>query len=202
MACDDPAVPKISAPTLAQHRELRRSQLIEAAAALALEMGGSAVTMSAIASRAGISRTAVYEYFGSSADLLAEVILDELALWADTLDRIVAGEGEPEAKVRAWIRGALDYVADGRHLLVKALSAVSLPQDRTGEIQAAHRRLVDPLVRALREWGVADPAATAFLVNATVESATRRIERGLPAKAEIAAAESFSIAGVREHARS
>jgi AcrR family transcriptional regulator len=175
--------------------------LIEAAASLALEVGGASVTMSAIAQRAGLSRTAVYEYFGSSADLLAEVILDELALWAGTLDEIVSAEHDPEMKVRMWIRGALGYVSDGRHLLVKALSAVSLPQDRSAEIQAAHRRLVDPLVRALRELGIADPAATAFLVNATVESATRRIERGLSAAAEIAAAESFSIAGVREHAR-
>jgi AcrR family transcriptional regulator len=194
-------VPKISAPTVAQHRVLRRSQLIEAAAELALEVGGSAVTMSAVAQRAGISRTAAYEYFGSSTDLLAELVIDELALWAKTLDAIVANESDPEAKVRAWIRGALGYVADGRHLLVKALSAVSLPQDRSHEITLAHRRLVDPLVDALRLMGVVDPAATAFLVNATVESATRRIERGLSAETEIASAESFALAGVREHSR-
>jgi AcrR family transcriptional regulator len=194
-------VPKISAPTVAQHRELRRGQLIAAAADLALEVGGAAVTMSAVAQRAGISRTAAYEYFGSSTDLLAELVIDELALWAKTLDAIVSSESDPEAKVRAWIRGALGYVADGRHLLVKALSAVSLPQERSHEIGVAHRRLVDPLVDALRLMGVADPAATAFLVNATVESATRRIERGLSAENEIASAESFALAGVREHSR-
>ena len=193
-------MPKISAPTVAEHRVLRRGQLIEAAASLALEVGGSAVTMSAIAKRAGLSRTAVYEYFASSTDLLAELILDELTHWAGTLETVVASEVDAEAKVRAWIRGALGYVADGHHQLVKALGAVSLPIERTPEIQAAHRRLVDPLIGALSQMGISDPVGTALLVNATVESATRRIERGLSAADEIAAAESFALAGVREHA--
>lgn len=194
-------MPKIAAPTLAQHRALRRSQIIEAAASLALESSGASITMSGIAKRAGMSRTAIYEYFASTSDLVADLILDELAHWAGALEKVVAAEDDAEAKVRAWIRGALGYVAEGNHQLVKALSVVSLPTDRTPAIQAAHRRLVDPLVEALREIGLADPVGTALLVNATVESATRRIERGMPAHAEIAAAESFAIAGVREHAR-
>lgn len=189
-------MPKIAAPTVAEHRALRRTQLIEAAASLALEVGGANVTMAAIARRAGLSRTAVYEYFGSSADVLAELILDELAIWADTLTDLVEHEPDAETKVRVWIRGALGYVADGQHELVKALSAVSMPMERVPQIQAAHRRLVDPLISALGQMGLADPVATALLVNSAVESATRRIERGLPAESEIALAETFAIAGV------
>lgn len=179
---------------------MRRTQIIEAAASLALDAGGSALTMSGIAQRAGMSRTAVYEYFASSTDVVSDLILDELSQWAGILEQVVAGESGAEAKVRAWIRGALGYVAAGEHELVKALSAVALPSDRAHAIAIAHRRLVDPLIVALREWGVPDPVGTALLVNASVESATHRIERGLPAEAEIAAAESFAIAGVREHA--
>lgn len=195
-------MPKIDAPTVAEHRVLRRNQLIEAAASLALEHGGARVTMSAIAKRAGLSRTAVYEYFGSSTDLLAELILDELEHWAHVLDLAVANEVDAEAKVRAWIRGALGYVADGHHELVKALGSISLPIERSHEVHLAHRRLVDPLIKALRSMGLPDPVGTALMVNATVESATRRIERGISAASEIDAAETFAIAGVRQHATS
>jgi DNA-binding transcriptional regulator YbjK len=54
-------MPRITTTDLASHRDWRRSQLIEAAAALALESGGAAITVAAVASRAGLSRTSVYE---------------------------------------------------------------------------------------------------------------------------------------------
>ena len=73
-------MPRISTATLAEHREWRRQQLIAAATAIALEAGGSAVTVAAVAERAGLSRTSVYEYFGSSAEPVADLIVDELRL--------------------------------------------------------------------------------------------------------------------------
>jgi len=63
---------RIATQTLAEHRDWRRNQLIEAAASIALESGGAAVTVAAVAQKAGLSRTSVYEYFGSSADLVAD----------------------------------------------------------------------------------------------------------------------------------
>ena len=44
-----------------------------------MESGGSAVSVSAVAQRAGMSRTSVYEYFASSADLVADLIIEELS---------------------------------------------------------------------------------------------------------------------------
>jgi AcrR family transcriptional regulator len=45
---------------------------------LALESGAPSVTVAAVAKRAGISRSLVYEYFSSSADLIADLVLEEL----------------------------------------------------------------------------------------------------------------------------
>lgn len=194
-------MPKISAPTVVANRVLRRQQIIAAAAELALEMDGKAITMSAIAARAGISRTAIYEYFASTNDLLADLIIDELGIWAKTLQEIVDGEISADAKVEAWIRGALAFVADGRHVLVKALSAVSLPNDRVNEVTNAHRRLVAPLVETMQSMGVADPIAAAFLINSTVESATRRIEQGANSTEIISLTVEFARGGLRSLAR-
>lgn len=190
-------MPKISAPTIAAHRELRRNQIISAAAELALESDGRALTMSAIAARAGISRTAIYEYFASTSDLLADLIIEELAHWAKVLEHIVADAKDPEDQIAAWVQGALSFVADGRHLLVKALSAVSTPIERGTEIMHAHRRLVAPLVRTLEGLGIPQPQSAAFLVNSAVESATKRIEQGANAEDEIAMTVLFAQAGVR-----
>lgn len=153
--------------------------------------------MSAIAQRAGISRTAIYEYFASTSDLLADLIIDELAHWATTLESVVATQNEPEKQIEEWIKSALSFVADGRHLLVKALSAVSVPMERSNEISLAHRRLVAPLISTLTSLGVVDPQGAAFLINSAVESATKRIEQGANAEAEIDMTVRFAYAGVR-----
>lgn len=189
-------MPKIAAPSIAAHRRLRRQQIISAAAELALEGEGRALTMSAIAERAGLSRTAIYEYFASTSDLLADLIIDELAIWAQTLDQIVKQESDPLDQIESWIRGALSFVADGRHNLVKALSAVSMPIERSSEISASHRRLVAPLIVSLTELGIGDPNSVALLINSTVESATKRIESGADAQGQIDLAVAFARSGV------
>jgi len=88
-------MPRIETQTLAEHRDWRRNQLIEAAASIALESGGSSVTVAAVAQRAGLSRTSVYEYFGSSADLAADLVLEELKNFAHYLNEAVALVEEP-----------------------------------------------------------------------------------------------------------
>ena len=42
-------MPRIETQTLAEHRDWRRNQLIEAAASIALESGGAAITVAAVA---------------------------------------------------------------------------------------------------------------------------------------------------------
>ena len=191
-------MPKIIAPTLSQHRDLRRTALVDAAADLAREGGGAAITMGAVAERAGLSRSAVYEYFRSSADLAADVILDELAIWASELATAVAQAtpGDEDQQIECWVRAALEYVADGRHALARALSEVTLPDDRRGEVAAMHRLLVEPLVEPLRAQHPETAERLALFINGIVEATTRRIERGLDAQAEIAAALDFIRAGV------
>ena len=190
------AMPKILAPTLTEHRDMRRSALIGAAAALARESGSTAITMAAVAQRAGLSRTAVYEYFRSSADLVADLILDELAIWAHELQRAVGSHGGMVA-VDAWVRAALHYVADGQHALARALGEVTVPEDRHGEVAAMHRLLIDPLMAPLRQWLGHEADAAAGFIHAAVEASTRRIERGGDPDTEIARTLAFIDGGLR-----
>jgi AcrR family transcriptional regulator len=189
-------MPRIETETLAQHRDWRRNQLIEAAAGIALESGGSAVTVAAVAQRAGLSRTSVYEYFGSSADLIADLVLEELNNFAHYLRDAVSDTEQPIESISAWIQSALTYIADGRHLLAKALNATSLPQERTAAIGAAHRALLAPLVTGLTAMGVKDTQRALLFIQAITDASTKRIEGGHDAEAEIKSATAFCIAGL------
>jgi len=189
-------MPRIETETLAQHRDWRRNQLIEAAAGIALESGGAAVTVAAVAQRAGLSRTSVYEYFGSGSELVADLVIDELGTFAATLNEAVADCADPKCVVSCWIKGALEYIADGRHLLAKALNATSMPQSRAQQIGMAHRILMAPLVKAVEELGVKDTQRALSFIQAITDAATKRIESGHDAENEIAYATSFCINGL------
>ena len=190
-------MPRIQTDTLAQHRDWRRNQLIEAAAAIALESGGETITVAAVAQRAGLSRTSVYEYFASSSDLVADLIIDELNQFASVLEESLAGIDDAYAAIEAWIASSLEFVADGRHLLAKALSAADLPRERGAAIGAAHRNLLTPLTRNLQMAGVEDIPQALTLLQAATDAATKRIENGNDAEREIRSTTAFCIAGIR-----
>jgi AcrR family transcriptional regulator len=189
-------MPRIETETLAQHRDWRRSQLIDAAASIALESGGAAVTVAAVAQRAGLSRTSVYEYFGSSSELVADLVIDELKNFAQVLTEAVSQCADSRNVTECWIEAALTYIADGRHLLAKALNATTLPQSRSHQIATAHRALMAPLVKGFEQMGVKDFQQAMAFVQAITDVATKRIEAGHDAETEIKSATSFCINGL------
>jgi len=190
-------MPKISAPTLVEQRAWRRSQLLDAASAIALENGPTSITVSTVAARAGLSRTSFYEYFSSSSEIVAELITDELNEFTEFLAQKVAAASVPEEAITAWIEGSLEYVADGRHLLARALSTLELSTERSTQIGIAHRKMLAPLSTPLNQLGVTDVRQALALIHAATESATRRIEAGLDSEGEIESTREFLIAGLR-----
>ncbi len=190
-------MPRIHTSSLSEHRDWRRSQLIEAATAIALESGGEVITVAAVASRAGLSRTSVYEYFASSADLVADLIIDELETFALIMEKSTGSASDPFSAIQGWIASSLTYIADGRHLLAKALNAVDLPSERSAAIGAAHRALLAPLHSALTEIGITDIAQALSLLQSATDSATKRIESGSDAEVEISNTITFCTAGLR-----
>ena len=189
-------MPRIETETLAEHRDWRRSQLIDAAASIAMESGGAAITVAAVAQRAGLSRTSVYEYFGSGSELVADLVIDELGSFAETLNAAVADCKDAQCVVTCWIKGALTYIADGRHLLAKALNATAMPQSRSQQIGMAHRALMAPLVKAVTDLGIKDAHRALSFIQAITDASTKRIESGHDAEEEIAYATTFCINGL------
>ncbi len=190
-------MPKIIRQNIVENREFRRQQLMAAATELALTKGARFITVAAVARKAGVARSSLYEYFSSSSDLIANLIIDELEYFTERLDQVIKDDLDPYQKIENWISEGLQYVVDGRHMLVKTLNSVAPPDDRKNEIALGHKKLVAPLRQALLATGVADLQQAASFISGVTDAASVRIESGFDAALEIQNAKDFAIAGIR-----
>ena len=96
-------MPKIIGESLASHRELTRTRLFEALGSLMGEQSFESITMSQIAERAGVGRTAVYNHFADK-----EVLL--LAYMRERMARLES-EADPLMRLRLYIRSHLQMIS-------------------------------------------------------------------------------------------
>ena len=190
-------VPRIQEANIREQRAMRQRQLIDAAMSLALEGGVNAVTVASVAKRAGLSRSSIYEYFSSSADLIADLVLEELENYNNRLQSSVAGIEEPYLYLELWIKESLQYVIDGRHILVKSLNSVNTPNFRKSEIALGHKRLVASMKKPFESLGIKDIGAALSYLQSAIDSAAQRIEAGAPAELELQLTQKFVIGGIR-----
>ena len=189
--------PKIQAATVVEQRQMRQRQLIDAALSIALESGAANITVAAVAKRAGLARSSMYEYFSSSADLIADLVIEELALYQKRLAQAVNGTQDPYQHIELWIAAALQYVVDGRHMLIKSLNAAAIPELRRDEISQGHRNLMTTISAPLQEIGLTDIRGAMSYLQNTIEAASVRIESGSDFELEIRSAQVYAIAGLR-----
>lgn len=193
-------MPRITAPTVTEHRDQRRADLVAAGQELLVTEGPDAVTMTAVAARAGLSRTAVYEYFTSADELLAVVLSDQMVLWREALrQRLHAASFETGDldTVRIYVEVAMGLVADGHHSLLVLLTMHTLAKDVRHRLSAAHAAVAAPVGEALAQIGIRDVDQATNYVHAAIEATARRLTPGQDARAEIAAVAAFTVAGVR-----
>jgi len=189
--------PKIQAATVVEQRQMRQRQLIDAALSIALESGAANITVAAVAKRAGLARSSMYEYFSSSADLIADLVIEELALYQKRLAQAVKGTEDPYQHIELWIAEALQYVVDGRHMLIKSLNAAAIPDFRRDEISQGHRNLMTTISAPLQDIGLTDIRGAMSYLQNTIEAASVRIESGSDSELEIRSAQIYAIAGLR-----
>jgi AcrR family transcriptional regulator len=169
-------MPRISAPTVAEHHERQRRRLLDAARSLLAETG--AAPMGAVARRAGLARSSVYQYFPSADDLLAAVVADVFPDWAGQVLERVAAATTPGARVWAYVEANLDLFGSDEEALARALSRVVDPQTLTVPMKEFHARLQEPLVEALADLGEPEPQAMGEHIDALVMQAARHLDAG------------------------
>lgn len=87
-------------------RAVRAEQLLDLAERLFAERGFHATSMDELARRAGVSKPVIYDHFGSKEQLFAACVRRTGEVLADRVTRMVRGESDPRARLRA---GSIAY---------------------------------------------------------------------------------------------
>jgi AcrR family transcriptional regulator len=169
--------PKINAQTTRQQRNWRREQLLSVALELALESPSREISMTALAQRAGLSRTSVYEYFSSPSDVITHVLIHELEDYRQILQDAICAEETLEGKLRSWITASLRYVTSGDHLLARGMGAISANPESIAIFKAKHQSLLRPLVEVFTGLGIENTTRALTFTQAIVDIAAKNIER-------------------------
>ncbi|WP_340539110.1 TetR/AcrR family transcriptional regulator [Nocardioides sp. GXZ039] len=165
-------MPRIDAPTVAEHHQRQQRALLDAAKALLAETG-EAPSMAAVGRRAGLARSSVYQYFESPQALLHAVVADVLPAWAAQVHALVAAADTPGERVWAYIAGNVDLFASAEQVVAHALARVVDPQDLRGPMQEFHAALQVPLREALADLGEPDVVSMAELIDSIIVQASR-----------------------------
>ena len=101
-------MPKIIGDSLADHRELTRNRLFDALASLLAEQPFDSISMSQIATRAKVGRTAVYNHFPDKEVLLLEFMHRVTTQFSQRLEEAIEQVEDPLAQLRIYIRAHLE----------------------------------------------------------------------------------------------
>lgn len=171
-------MPKISAPTVAEHRVRQRDALLHAAVDLLVAAGVNAVTPAAVGAAAGLARPSVYQYFSSGADILSAVIEDAFPRANEALRLALESADGPAEELDTYVRVSLRLAREGAHRPAAALSAAQLPDECMARLRELHHEQAAPFLRALRELGTPELELTAQLLGGVLEAAMGAVESG------------------------
>lgn len=104
-------MPKIIGESLASHRELTRARLFEALGSLLGEQSFESITLSEIAARAGVGRTAVYNHFADKEVLLLAYMRRVTEQFTRVLAERLEAEPDPLMSLRIYIRSHLQMIS-------------------------------------------------------------------------------------------
>lgn len=170
-------MPKINAPTVAEHRTAQRAALLSAARDLLIENSDS-FGIGKVAERAGLARSSVYSYFSNAEDLVDALVVEVFPRWTEfVVDRMAAAQG-PDAKISAYVDANLELVARGDHSLMRALANLLNPAKHTESAKLLHDELQAELHSALRDRHASAPALQSDLIQSVVFRASRELEDG------------------------
>lgn len=132
-----------------------KERLLNVATRLFARHGFEGTSVQDIVDAAGVTKGAMYHYYGSKDDLLYEVYHQLLTVQTARLEEIVASPGTPEERLRAAatdvIRTSLENLDD---MIVFFRSLHMLPDDKQTQVRA-ERRYYQEKFRSLVDEGIA-----------------------------------------------
>lgn len=177
-------MPKIDAPTVAEHRAMIRTRLIDAAEAILRESPSSHLTAGAVTSAVGIARNSIYRYVDTVDDLRGLVVDRYLPEWLAAVAVAMETATTPSDRVVAWVRANLEQAATTGHGWLMEVARTSSPDASLDEsVAEAHTGMRDTLVKAWNDLLLANPDRVPIAVGLTVgvlDAGFRQLDRGQP----------------------
>ncbi|MDF1705367.1 MAG: TetR/AcrR family transcriptional regulator [Aeromicrobium sp.] len=167
-------MPKIVGDTLAAHRAQVRSQVFEAFIALMEERGYAAITLSDIAARAGVGRTALYNHFRDKEAVVVGLALHETTVYVTSARAALLGAASPTEALRTYVRHHIERQGDlhfgfGPEMLgLLSPTALAQMRDHVVEVEKVLVEILDAGL-ASGEFVFDDVRSTLALVNACVQ---------------------------------
>lgn len=124
-----------------------REQILDAAARLFAEKGYGGTGVREISAAAGVALSMINYYFGSKQGVLEELLDRTQGRYIETVRQAFEGHATLEAKIHAWLRGAVALARDNCAWIRVAF--LDLPREAPGVLEAKARRIqeVAALVR-------------------------------------------------------
>ena len=172
-------MPKISAPTVAEHRVAQRGALVAAAESIIAEGGVAGISPRTVTEQAGLARSSFYEYFPSKDDLLAAVAMAAFEEWAAELEGAITAAAPGRARLHAYVEATIRMTADGKHTLATGLQQADLSPTSIDAIMAMHDTLATPLRTLLEQLQIPDASTQAVLVQGVVNAGMQLVGHGM-----------------------
>lgn len=182
-------MPRINAPSIAEHIAQQEAAILGAAARLFAERGVAGTDIADIAAAVGLARSSLYRYFPDKQHILLRWFERELVPVLERSDEILRGSGPVERRLATWLDYQLDEMAKPEHdvLLRLAEEAAATSPDLQKVIADGHvamyRTLGAVMDEALEEHRAKgakrrDPAVVTRLLGGLVAAAGRAILDG------------------------
>ncbi|NNC11065.1 TetR/AcrR family transcriptional regulator [Planctomonas sp. JC2975] len=174
-------MPKIDAPTVAEHRARMQDRLVTAADEILQSGDADRLTASAVSAAAGIARNSIYRYVDSIEDLRALVVARHLPEWMAAVRKAADEAPDPAERVAAWVRANLRLASGTAHGWLMGAARSAPAPERTQKMDAAHGELRESILTACVEALDGDAArgrVAASVVFAVVDAGFRSLDRG------------------------
>ena len=189
-------MPKIAAPTVAEHRARQREGLVAAARELLIEGGYAALSFGALAARTGLARPTIYSYFGSKDDLVVALCEAEFPAVAEETERAVGRATTTRDQIAAFVRAQLRVAQQRRYRIAHALANAPLSDEARRRIMALHHELMPSAGPIFAQAGHPRPALAAALLQGLVNAAVAAIDSGAPPRRVIEMTVDAALDGV------
>jgi AcrR family transcriptional regulator len=182
-------MPRIRAENVAAHRELVRTQLLDAFGDLLAEKGYADLSLAEVAARAGMARNTIYNYATDKEALLMAYIARAVEEFVRSMRRELDDQGGPRERLEWLVRKQLHQFratpggggADGGMLDGSALGPAA-HLDLQHRLQPLHTLMNEIITEGVADGSFRadlDPEAVAPLVSAVIGSERMPVGSGL-----------------------